>query len=140
MPKRVSDEERQAVLRMLAEGHDRDTIAASVGVTPGQVSAISAHVKMGTYSLPEVGKQPPQNSAEQQDAQKTTVNLLERLQELQGSGGRHANVSPILLGIEADSNKEVYWNPDPATGATDPHAPVDWLESGQTSWALGLKL
>ena len=36
---------------MLTQGHDRDTIAAAVGVTPGQVSAISAHVGMGTYCV-----------------------------------------------------------------------------------------
>ena len=54
MPKRITQEQRDAVLHMLAEGHDRDSIAAAVGVTPGQVSAVSAHVKMGTYSLPSI--------------------------------------------------------------------------------------
>jgi hypothetical protein len=52
MPKRMSEEQRRAVLRMLARGEDRDTIAAAVDVTPGQVSAVAAHVKMGTYSMP----------------------------------------------------------------------------------------
>ena len=50
MPKKVTPEQRDAVLRMLAQGQDRDTIAVAVGVTPGQVSAISAHVRMGTYT------------------------------------------------------------------------------------------
>jgi hypothetical protein len=34
---------------VLAQGLDRGTVAAQVGVTPGQVSAVAAHVKMGTY-------------------------------------------------------------------------------------------
>ena len=57
MPKKVTPEQREAVLRMLAQGQDRDTIAAAVGVTPGQVSAISAHVRMGTYTLPNPEEQ-----------------------------------------------------------------------------------
>ena len=58
MPKKVTPEQRDEVLRMLTQGHDRDTIAAAVGVTPGQVSAISAHVSMGTYALPDPDEQP----------------------------------------------------------------------------------
>jgi hypothetical protein len=50
MPKKVTPEQRQAVLRLLAQGQDRDTISVAVGVTPGQVSAFAAHVKMGTYT------------------------------------------------------------------------------------------
>jgi hypothetical protein len=45
MPKKVTREQCDAVLRLLAQGQDRDTIAAAVGVTPGQVSGIPAHVK-----------------------------------------------------------------------------------------------
>lgn len=89
MPKKVTAEQRQAVLRMLAQGQDRDTIAAAVGVTPGQVSAISAHVKMGTYALPEPDV--PQVFDEQvQDAGRPTgertTNLLRHLQQLERGG------------------------------------------------------
>jgi hypothetical protein len=48
MPKKVTPEQRQAVLQLLAHGQDRDTMSVAVGVTPGQVSAIAAHVKMRT--------------------------------------------------------------------------------------------
>jgi hypothetical protein len=41
MPKKVTAEQRDEVLRMLTQGHDRDTIAVAVGGTPGQVSAIA---------------------------------------------------------------------------------------------------
>jgi hypothetical protein len=49
MPPRITNSQRQVVLILLAQGFDRETIAARVGVTPGQVSAVAAHVKMGTY-------------------------------------------------------------------------------------------
>ena len=48
MPKRITEAQKQAVLRMLAQGVDRETIAASVDITPGQVSAVAAGVRMGT--------------------------------------------------------------------------------------------
>ena len=49
MPPRIADSQRQAVLALLAQGLARDTVAAQVGITPGQVSAVAAHMKMGTY-------------------------------------------------------------------------------------------
>lgn len=48
MPKRITEAQKQAVLRMLVQGVDRETIAASVAITPGQVSAVAAHVAVGT--------------------------------------------------------------------------------------------
>ena len=63
MGKRITREQREAVLNMLAEGQDRETIAAMVGVTPGQVSAISAHVTMGTYQLPQPGNSVPNSDS-----------------------------------------------------------------------------
>jgi hypothetical protein len=88
MPSKVTAEQRQAVLRMLAQGQDRDTIAAAVGVTPGQVSAISAHVKMGTYALPEPDAsletdEPDQDVAP--PAAERTTNLLRQLRHFEGA-------------------------------------------------------
>ncbi len=118
MPKKVTPDQRQAILRMLAQGQDRDTIAAAVGVTPGQVSAISAHVKMGTYALPEPEEQ-------KQDlapvALERTTNLLRQLQKLEGARGRETQLNPILLGFDAESGEEVFWNPDQASGTPNPH-------------------
>src|SRR5262245_41086571 len=100
MPKRITPEQRQAVLRMLSQGLDRDTIAAAVGVTPGQVSALSAHVRMGTYSLPDPGAPEPdeQPRNEAPAAVGRTTNLLKQLQDLEGTHGHAAQVTPILLG------------------------------------------
>src|SRR5262249_53737021 len=72
MAKKVPPEQRDSVLRMLAQGQDRDTIAAAVGVTPGQVSAVAAHVKMGTYTLPE----PDAPRALDKDAQEAQINPI----------------------------------------------------------------
>ena len=117
MPKKVTSDQRQAVLRMLAQGQDRDTIAAAVGVTPGQVSAISAHVKMGTYALPE----PEEQQEVAPVAFERTTNLLRQLQKLEGARGRETQINPILLGADAESGEEVFWNPDQASGTPNPH-------------------
>jgi hypothetical protein len=123
MPKRVTDQERQAILGMLARGEDRDTIAATVGVTPGQVSAIAAHVKMGTYALPvSPDKEPDPNAPAVEEAR--TTNLLRHLRNLEPAPGRATRISPVLLGTDAETDEGVFWNPDPGTGAANPHVLV----------------
>jgi hypothetical protein len=118
MPKKVTPEQRDAVLRLLVQGQDRDTIAAAVGVTPGQVSAISAHVRMGTYRLPE----PEAQLADEAPAAfERTTNLLSQLKKLDGAKGRESLIDPILLGDDAESGEEVYWNPDQTSGTPNPH-------------------
>jgi hypothetical protein len=118
MPKKVTAEQRQAVLRLLAQGQDRDTISVAVGVTPGQVSAIAAHVKMGTYTLPE-----PDEAIQEAAplAVERTTNLLRQLQQLEGAKGRDAQINPMLLGVDAESGEEVFFNPDQASGTPNPH-------------------
>src|SRR5437588_9555147 len=118
MPKKLTREQREAVLRMLAQGQDRDTIAAAVGVTLGQVSAILAHVKMGTYTLPEPEEQKPDHPPVALDR---TTNLLRHLQQLEGARGHQTQLKPILLEADAESGDEVFWNPDQASGTPNPH-------------------
>lgn len=118
MPKKVTPVQRQAILQMLGQGQDRDTIAVAVGVTPGQVSAISAHVKMGTYVLPEPSEQPP---ALTPIAPERTTNLLRQFQKLEDADEREVQLNPILLGIDAETSEEVYWNPDQIRGTPNPH-------------------
>src|ERR1700674_714995 len=124
MPTKVTVEQRQAVLGMLAQGQDRETIAAAVGVSPGQVSAIAAHVKMGTYALPELNAVPEaaeESLAAAPHTPERTTNLLRQLQQLEGAKGRDAQINPILLGVDAESGEAVFYNPDPASGAPNPH-------------------
>src|SRR5208337_4341516 len=118
MPKKVTPEQRDEILRMLAQGHDRDTISVAVGVTPGQVSAISAHVRMGTYALPDLEEQPEVVASVALDR---TSNLLGMLQNLEGLPGRETRLSPIYLGSDAEIGEEVSWNPAPASGSANPH-------------------
>lgn len=126
MPKKVSDDQRQQVLRLLSHGQDRDTIAAAVGVTPGQVSAISAHVKMGTYQLPEPTTTVDEAVPPLLTARETTPNLLAVLK-----GHREPiaprtrfGMSPVWIGTDAETGERVYWNPDPDTGSANPHVLV----------------
>jgi hypothetical protein len=110
MPKKVTVDQRQAILRLLAQGQDRDTIAAAIGVTPGQVSAVSAHVKMGTYTLPDPATRPePDEQMEEgcPPVRERTTNLLRHLQQLEGTKGRDAQINPILLGGDAETGDEV---------------------------------
>jgi DNA phosphorothioation-dependent restriction protein DptH len=118
MPNKVTPEQRDEVLRMLAQGLDRETIAVAVGVTPGQVSAISAHVRMGTYALPDPDYRPGEVTS---PAQERTSNLLSMLQRLDGSPSRKTRLCPILLGSDVETDEPVYWNPDPGSGAANPH-------------------
>jgi DNA phosphorothioation-dependent restriction protein DptH len=123
MPKRVTPEQRTEILRMLACGEDRDTIAAAIGVTPGQVSAVSAHVKMGTYSLPDPAES-KEDPTPPDEPLATTANLLQRLLDNEDSLPSQPQVMPILLGSNAESGEPVYWNPDPGTGSANPHVLV----------------
>lgn len=121
MPKKVTPEQRGEILQMLTQGHDRDTIAVAVGVTPGQVSAIAAHVSMGTYALPDPQGYPVRDDAAVPASMDKTSNLLHKLQKLAGAPDREAKLAPILLGSDAEAGEEVYWNPDPGGGSANPH-------------------
>lgn len=116
MPKKITNEQRQAILRLLAQGHDRDTIAALAGVTPGQVSAVSAHVRMGTYALPTLASSAP--------ATPLLDSAGKRKRQVPQSSHptvRHGDFAPIPLGPDVESGQTVFWNPDPETGAANPH-------------------
>ncbi len=117
MPKRITKEQRDAVLHLLVEGHDRNLIAEVVGVTPGQVSAVSAHVKMGTYSLPDLETRKPNGIAVESRA----AEALKRLEDAAPAGPAYAQAAPVLLGDDVETGDPVYWNPDPASGLTNPH-------------------
>src|SRR5262245_49684585 len=123
MPKKVTPGQRDAVLRLLAQGQDRDTVATAVAVTPGQVSAISAQVKMRTYALPDPAALPgPDEQTEATPpAVERTKNLLRQLQQLEGAKGHEVQITSILLGTDAETGEEVYYNPDQASGAANPH-------------------
>jgi hypothetical protein len=116
MAKRISDATRESVLRMLAQREDRETIAALLGITPNQVSAIAAHVTMGTYDLPQPTEHENFDFLSSSLAGDSTSIRANRGTRKAGRG-----VRPILLGADAKTGEEVNWNPNPETGSANPH-------------------
>jgi hypothetical protein len=117
MAKRLSASQRREVLALLAQGQDRKTIAARVGVTPGQVSAINAHVTMGTYELDS--DQP--TDVDVQSRERAAAVLKKARAPSQAD---QATFEPVLIGNDSESGEPVYWNPDPNGGAANPHVLV----------------
>ena len=118
MGKRITPEQREAVLNMLAQGQDRDTIAVILGVSPGQVSAVSAHVTMGTYHLPQPGHSVPNCVS---SPSRAATDVLQHWDIVHAKAHSKPTFPPVLLGLDAETQKSVYWNPDPDTGAANPH-------------------
>jgi len=111
-PPRITPVQRDMILQRLRSGFDRDVIATEVGVTVAQVSAVAAHVRMGTYDGRE---------------DTSRVNLDESLRDNASRDERAAEdisaprIRPILLGNAEQGGTPVYWNPDPVTGSANPH-------------------
>ena len=72
----VTAEERQAIRSLLADGLDNQEIAAQIGVSPGTVAAVKAHMRMGTYG----GEIAPDAEAEVAGAVDTAFGLERDLQ------------------------------------------------------------
>lgn len=72
---RMSEEQKIEIRRLLGEGRSRFEIAEKVGATPGQVSAIKAHIAMGTYASDST------ESDELLEAVETTFGLERDLQQ-----------------------------------------------------------
>jgi hypothetical protein len=51
----VSVIQRQDILTLLKDGLGNQEIAAQVGVSPGTLAAVKAHISMGTYAESSVG-------------------------------------------------------------------------------------
>jgi DNA phosphorothioation-dependent restriction protein DptH len=119
MPPRITESQRKSVLELLAQGFDRETIAARVGVTLGQVSAVAAHVKMGTY-----GKHQGSDVVVEftRPAGRERVHeLIEQIGAANRQSQTGSSFNGILIGVDAETNEEVFWNPDAANGAANPH-------------------
>src|SRR5438093_2849312 len=93
--KKITPDLREQIIRRTTEGQPRSRIAEELGVTPSQVSAVLAHQTMGTYA--------PIATDATVHASDTKV-------------GRR-----ILLGADAETNTDVWWQLDPDTGTPKPH-------------------
>jgi Helicase HerA, central domain len=119
MPPRITDSQRKVVLELLAQSCDRETVAARVGVTPGQVSAVAAHVKLGTYKKhgahnTDVEFKPP-------EGRERVHELLEETGVTNRRSQAASSLNRIMIGVDAETNEEVFWNSDPSNGAANPH-------------------
>ena len=89
MPPRISNSQRQAIIKLIDEGLPRDVIANELGVSPGQISAVAAHVTMGKYA-----KEAPM---EQRSRQHVSLDMLrrpsERLQPEKRLISRHSHAT-----------------------------------------------
>lgn len=107
---------------MLSQGHDREVIAAELGITKGQVSAIAAHITMGTYGPPLAsGAVPPNGATPVHSLSPVVQQVLEARDATTTRTSRDAGVAPVFLGEDLQKNEAVFWNPDPDHGAANPH-------------------
>ena len=70
----ITEEEKEKIIKRIKEGKDSEEIAEQFGISPGTVSAIKAHLTMGTYSSSS-------ETDEVIDALETTFSLERDLQE-----------------------------------------------------------
>lgn len=111
MKDRITSEQRERITKLLAEGHDRATVAVLAGVRPGQVSAVRAHVSRGSYALPaRVSHAMPESPTVCEAG--AALRAQEKDYESQNS--------LIYLGTNLDTKSAVFWNPLPS-GAANPH-------------------
>jgi hypothetical protein len=119
MPPRITDSQRKAVLALLTQGLTREMVAAQVGITPGQVSAVAAHLKMGTYEKHGVHATVAQST--QPVGRDRVHELLEEIGVASRRAQAESSLKRILIGVDAETDEEVFWNPDPSHGAANPH-------------------
>src|SRR5579859_1225308 len=110
MKRRINTDKREEIIRLIGEGQDRDTIAALTGVTPAQVSAIRAHISMGSYK----------DSTAESLASERARGIPSPENKLDTAGGNAAIKSSIYIGKDLENGSSVYWNPLP-TGSANPH-------------------
>lgn len=100
---------------MLKDGESRDAIASAAGVTAGQVSAIAAHVTMGTYDRSDAPV------ADEQLASDPQVYFETNRAESKENKNDLSPCTGLLIGTDDSTGELVFWNPFPAGGSTNPH-------------------
>ena len=105
---KVTDEQRDLILKYIGMGWEKEEIAEAVGVSKMQVAAVSAHRTMKTYKK---SKYKGAASLVTQDVLKT---LPHAEQYTYGEGA-------VLIGRGGNSNDKVYWDPNPESGIGNPH-------------------
>ena len=116
MTQKLTEEQKLKIRDMLHQGVESKAIAEYLGVSTGQVAAISAHITMGSYEKEQTNTG---NSTSQEKPQKSKI--LNDTKILQSSK-HNKTKSGILLGENIETGEEDYWDPFPESGSTNPHA------------------
>lgn len=129
MTPRVNDSQREQILELLRAGVPKSKIAERVGVTKGQVAAISAHVSMGSYksgassprSTPLYSAAPNPSALESSDEVQVQVPLAAHLLP---SDQHPQSRTAIPLGMVVGAEARAWWFPEPSPEAPNPHMVV----------------
>jgi DNA phosphorothioation-dependent restriction protein DptH len=107
---------------LLDEGLPREAIAKAVGVLPGQVSAVAAHLTMRTY---EHQRSRPTAAATAESILSTPSgegeSLHRPMSRSRGATGEATTALRVLLGTDAANGEDVWWYPSPASNTLNPH-------------------
>jgi DNA phosphorothioation-dependent restriction protein DptH len=107
---KITKAQRKHICELLEQKHDRTTIAQIVGVTPGQVSGVAAHLTMGTY----VGGK---KTAHQPDVKADTF-FASTIQTVLDKPVNPKRPPGILLGRARNGGASLYWDPP---NSVNPH-------------------
>lgn len=102
MKAKLTGEQRQRILSMLQEGLDRYSIATALKVTPGQVSAVAAHLTMKTYE---------NDAPSEKDAAPSMHSRIKRI----------AADLTVPIGTDPKSGELCLWSPTADSGTPNPH-------------------
>jgi DNA phosphorothioation-dependent restriction protein DptH len=119
MPKRLTEEQRGAITKLLETGARSSDIADQLGVTAQQVAALKAHrTRRLVVHKQGSGDSLLSGNAEESDS----ANRLHSTQNLSSTVGLSTIAVPI--GSDSLSGKQIYWDPDPDFGSANPHLMV----------------
>ena len=116
MAKKLSEGQKLKIRDMLRQGVESKAIAEHLGVTSGQVAAISAHVTMGSYD-----KGQTKTDFDLAEEEPPSSKILSNLEQIEPQKSNKVN-SGILLGENIETGDDDYWDPFPESGSTNPHA------------------
>jgi DNA phosphorothioation-dependent restriction protein DptH len=129
VPPRISDKQRGKIISLLDEGLPREAIAKALGVSPGQVSAVAAHLTMGTYT-----KDTATSCKRSQSTAAVAADTVLRAPagedegdpsppRLPSRGSQPSPASPfrVLLGTNTQNGDDVWWYPSPTSDTLNPH-------------------
>lgn len=123
----LSSQQKQEIVELLQQGIDKKAVAMTVGVTPGQVAAIAAHMTMRTYE--KAGQAAvPFEAAPKVAAPVADLDDSDDVPDDFGQAALAQEETPgafsqgmIFIGHELSSGQPVYWTPTPELGTTNPH-------------------